>query len=142
MTSSFHEIYLITNRYLTLNNTNNWIVNIKLKYYVAFLILLPTILGTTFFYFLIQINQSDNELFYSSWSNLAQTKYFLIYITFIENILPLFGLLIMSILCTLAFKKRILLKSKITSQSISNLKKLENSYTRITNSLFHSNTIR
>ena len=117
MTSSFHEIYLITNRYLTLNNTNNWIVNIKLKYYVPFLILFPTILGTPLF-FLIQINQSNNELFYSSWSNLAQNKYFLIYILFmtvIENILPLFGLLIMSILCTLAFKKRILLKSKMKS---------------------------
>ena len=135
MISSFHEIYLITNRYLILKNRNHWIVNINLKYYLPILIIMPTLFIAPLI-LIISINRSkeNSEDYYFSFTNITQTNYFRAYIIssiFIETIFPLVFLIVTSILCHKQYKRRIKIKSKLTIVSIQNLKTLENNYTRI-----------
>lgn len=135
MVSSFHEIYLIANRYLILKSRNNFIVRLRLIYYVPTLVLVP--LGSfapSFLLIQIQpVNEQSNLFTYSY--DFERYKYFRYYIllrSVIENLLPIVALTVLSILCTSEYKKRIEIKSRITISTIYNLKKLENSYTRIT----------
>lgn len=137
MTSSLHEIYLISNRYLILGNKVNWIVKLKLIYYIPILVIIPLAFCSPL-YFIFSIKRSDqsSELFYWTWSVTTRNYLFRAYnflIVIIENIIPLTVLIIMSVLCIREYKKRILIKSKIVIQSMNkNLKKSENSFTRIT----------
>lgn len=134
--SALHGIYLISNRYLIIKNRNHWIVNIRLIYYIPILIILPCLLifPVTL---VISINKSaeNSELFDWTWSSDFETLYFRVYMLFliiIGNLLPLVILLIMNFLCLNEYKKRLKIKTKITIQSIENLKNLENDYTRAT----------
>ena len=136
--STIHEIYLITNRFLILKNRNNWIVKIMLKYYVSFLILVPLCFYLpTFFVITIKRSKENSDYFNrdlkESSNNIFFRVYFLLLI-FFETILPLISLLTMTVLCHNEYKKRIQIKSRIIVQAkiIAKLKKLENSYTRIT----------
>ena len=136
MISSLHEIYLITNRYLILKNRNNWIVKIRLNYYIPILIILPIILVKPFSFIvkIVQYEKSD-ELYYWTWRDFIKTKYLSFYLCFnifIQSILPLVILAIMSILCNREYKKRVQIKSKISIHSVIKLKKTEQSYIRIT----------
>ena len=135
VTSSFHEIYLITNRYLTLKNMNNWIVKLKLKYYVPFLVLFPMGLVIPFL-IIVSINQSKKNSELYNWTvNVGDNYLYMIYfmiLLLIENILPLTILVIMSVLCQIEYKKRIQIKSKIIVQRLAYLKRKERSYTRLT----------
>ena len=136
MMSSFHEIYLIANRYLILKNRNHWIVNIRLKYYIPFLVILPLFLLAPIFPAIsVKESKENTQLFYWAWTIYAQNAYFKFYLGFLafaETILPLITLIIMNILCNIQYKKRIKFKLKVKSQTIKDLKKLENAYTRIT----------
>ena len=133
MQSSLHEIYLITNRYLTLKNNNNWLIKLKLKYYIPVLVIIPLAFCSPI-YFSVMIKPSDehSELYY--WSVLDNNLIpgSLLLLVFFENIIPLIILVIMSVLCQMEYKKRIIIKSKIIIQAIKDMKKLGQSYTRIT----------
>lgn len=134
--STIHEIYLITNRYLIINNRNNWIVKLNLNYYIPILIFVPIGLSfPNYFAFSIVQSEENSELYYSTFSNFAQSNYFkagFVLTLLIMNIFSLIILVTMTIRCSNAYKNRIQIKRKIAIQSILNLKKLDNSYTRIT----------
>lgn len=135
MISSFHEIYLITNRYLILKNSKNCIVRLRFIYYIPVLVLV-TLCSFVPIYFIIEIKpiNEESELFYYKF-DLNLNKYFMLYTLFrffIENIFPFVALTILSVLCTSEYKKRLKIKSRSMIQTIHNLRKLENSYTRIT----------
>ena len=136
MISSLQEIYLITNRYFALTNRNNWFVSLRMRFHIPFLVIFPILLGSPYLLMVkIVPSKEYNGLYYWAWTDIAKTNYFIVYFLLVllfENILPLIILLTMSILSHYEYKKRIGIKSKITIQSINNLKKLENSYTRIT----------
>ena len=136
LASSLHEIYLITNRYMILKNRNNWIINIKVRYYFPTVILVCIMLVIPYF-FIFEIKYEEiYQNYYWVWTDsFMNSKYFkgLIFLLgFTENVVPLICLVTLIILCQIQYKKRIQIKSKITIQSIKNLKKLENSYIRIT----------
>lgn len=114
----FHEIYLITNRYLTAKNKNNWIIKLKLKYYIPILIIFPLAFSLPiYFSFTIKLSNENRELYNWTLSDLSETyayrAYFLLGVV-VENIIPLIILVTMNI------------------QSLRNIKKLDNCYTRIT----------
>ena len=133
--TSLHEIYLITNRYLILKNRNKRINNFKLKYYIPCWISICLILVIPYFFIMDIRFDEKTQKYYWIWSDITKNKFFrnLIFLLgFTENILPILILVTMTILCQIEYKKRINIKSKITIQSIRNLKKIENIYTRIT----------
>lgn len=133
MQSSLHEIYLITNRYLTLKNNNNWLIKLKLKYYIPVLVIIPLAFCSPI-YLSVMIKPSDehSELYYWSVLDNNLIRASLLLLVFFENIVPLIILVIMSVLCQMEYKKRIIIKSKIIIQAITDMKKLGHSYTRIT----------
>ena len=93
MTSSLHEVYLITNRYFILKKRDHCIINIKLKFYLPILVILTTFVFVPIA-FVVDFNKwkMNGELYHWTWSNIAQTVYFSAYflsLIFFENLMPL-----------------------------------------------------
>lgn len=113
----------------------SWIINIKLRFYASFLVIIPTILlCPTALMISIHPKEVNSELFYWKLSEISQTDYVKVYfliLVLIENILPLIILVTLTMFCQSEYKNRMRIKSKMISQSLINFEKLQNAYTRI-----------
>lgn len=125
--SSWHEIYSITQRYYKIQNKQSFLVNIKLKYYVPFIILIPVCFYINFYFFLDIQPHNHGKLYV--WKQLNENNvilslFFLIMI-FMECILPVILLIIIGTITIIAFKKQINKRSHLPN-SITRYRRKEN----------------
>lgn len=133
--SSFHEIFLVLNRYMHMKNKNHWLANIKLKYYVPTLVVISFLLIAPF-YFTFEIVRVDGEdLYYSKTTKFGQGTFIKLYTVFLILLricVMLPTLMIITILCQTKYKKILRTKANVMKPSARKLLKLEQKYTRIT----------
>ena len=132
--SSISEIYLILNRYLILKNIRNCFFDVKLRYLVPFIIIVPIVLYLPI-YLSIELTSEGNEIYTNSWTGFGKTSIFKFYTLIIlvpEIFIPVFSLIILSILTIRAYNKRMCNQAEFMTTSIRHLKRLEMRHTRIT----------
>lgn len=104
--SSLHEIYMITERYYAIKGEKKWFLNIKLKFYVPSIFLIPVLVSILIF-MAIEIKPEENgDLYYWTLSEYGESMFFKILSSIIilpESLLLVMILTIMNILTTKAF---------------------------------------
>ena len=134
MISSFHEIFLIVQRYLVIQNSSKWFMNIKLKFYVTGIVLGSFLVSIPSF-FAIEIQPEEKgDLHYWRVSKFGKTimmKAYAILCILPETVVPSIVLVVMNIVTLRAFKKRLKIKARIKKQQKIMFKKSEIRYTRI-----------
>ena len=142
MVASTHEIFLITQRYLIIKRKNNFLTNIKLRYYVPFIFLAPLLLASSF-YMAIQLYPVKNShLFYWSRSEFGESLFFKVYsiVTILpESLMLVFTLAVVNILTVRAFIKYSKYRSKLLNKVQISKEKSKIKFTRIISilTIFH-----
>ena len=133
--SSISEVYIILNRYLMLKNIRNCLYDVKLSYYLLFIILVPTIIMLPT-YSAVEISRIGESEFYElNFTNIGKTVYFRIYLLAViipDALLPVITLTVMSLLTIRAYNNRLGNQAEFMTTSAERLKKLEKRHTRIT----------
>ena len=137
MVSSLHEIYMITQRYLIIKGKNNWLLNIKLKFYVLFIFLIPILFSSVFFFSIDLVQEKDgSDLYTWNKSEFGETllmKIWGIVVIVPSSIILVTILTVMNILTVKAFMGFLKNKRKIGNQGPSiSIKKSDKRFTRIT----------
>ena len=135
MMSSISEIYLIINRYLIIKNIDNFCHDIKLKYYIFLIIILPILMFIPG-YFGVQIDPVEigSEFYNINLNYFGKTelyKFSTIAMLVPEIVIPILTLSTMIILTIRTYNERIQNQAEFMQTSIKRIQTLEKRFTRI-----------
>ncbi len=107
MSTTFHDIYLIVQRYLVIIDQKSFLTNIKLKYYIPFIFLTPILILSPFLLAIEIIPKEKTDLYTWRTSDFGKSLLFQTYFLIIsipEIFLSTIILIIMNIITIKAYK--------------------------------------
>ena len=134
MVLSLSEIYLTFNRIYAFSNSKNRLSYIPIKYYMMIIIGFPFSLSIIPYFSLSIKELNQTGVYYWSTTTFGFSKLFLFYTLLVlvfESIIPTILLIAFNIIVLYKYKKRSKFRISLNIQSIENIKKTDNRFTKM-----------